>query len=779
MSKKRTEADLEARLHAVLKLAFPWWDPGSISHQERFTVRLGRAEIGIDGTRKLAAVGRADIVVSMGGKHLAVVELKREGSQLSPEDAAQGLSYARLLEPMAPLVIVSNGTDTHFYISYTGERWVPNDRTEAELQTRFSAVGVLASSELQKSIEVLMGSEADHWVSVVQAVSNQLVLDRSADWGDPFAPFVKGFLIPRRASGKVILAVNSGKRVVVIHGPPLSGKSNVLRELVEKADKADGIAVLLVEPSQTGVFAALANLLSSELAWKVTVEDAREWLRRVSNATKAQLVLAIDGVDPSHQIVVADLEELATARFGSQLSLVVALDDSVLDAVVQKSNRREKTTLGRGAVEVALRPLDDGEFEIATGVLGRNRIGITPGGESVRSLREPWALRLLVPNEITEFPADNPELIVRLPPLIDLNAINEAAEAFSGDAELVAAVTRTSRAVLAHYLAARKAEAVLQGLGTFSVAQNILERELGQRGIEALHGRGFLKAGVDWSGDAVWFVRVPTLMAAHVAIALADEMSSWGADQDAQKLMTVASKLPFGEVIAAQAIAHRIKNRASGTVTLIEALLAKEPTSQPMMPGTKFAFAMQDKVCEATLLEAGKLAIQVDGRTQVIEWDQSEEPSGMYDLGGWLILSHLATLPLGLQTSDMKTTAMIDEVLLERIGRAKFVLSGPEGGQDFRGVVVHDVQGHGSVVCHKSGIVEPITWALMQFFLRRGTSATEWVSEVSKSKSLPLLTRIHIALVQVASVADARGGWAKEMLTIHVVPAMRDLPMFH
>jgi hypothetical protein len=751
---KKTEADLEARLHAVLGAAFPWLHPDALSHQTRFSVRLGRADIPVDGTRERATVGRADIVVSSAGKHLAVVELKRADLPLTPDDLAQGLSYARLLEPMAPFVILSNGTDTQIYLTYIGERWVPKDHTEAELQKRLETTGQLAASDRQNSIEVLMGADDDHWVFALQAVSKQLIADRSGGWNDPFTPFVRNFLIPRRVSGRVVAALNGGKRVVVVHGPPLSGKSIILRELVDKADKSDGTAVLLIEPNQAGLFVALASLLSSELAWKVTADDAREWLRGVSRNTHAKLVVAVDGIDPSHQAVIADLEDLASPRFGEHLNVVIALDDSVLDAVTRKPNHRERTTIGRAAVEVGLEPLDDGEFEIANKVLADNRIGITSGGESVLSLREPWALRVLIPHEIAEMPADGRNLIVRIPPLIDLSALQRADEGFSGDHELMAALARTSRAVLAHYVGPRKSE--------------------------VLRRRDFLKPGVDRSGNAVWFVRVPTIMAAHIAIALADEMSSWGdAEQIAKKLVTVASKLPFGDVTAALAIAHRIGSGKEDTVPIIEALLANEPKAKPMEPGHRFAFVLHDRIGEATLLEGGKIALHVDGRTHTIDWDEEEGAPELADLGGWLILSHLALLPLGLQTSDAQVTGQLDEVLLEHIGRADRILSRPEGGQDFRGIAVHDVPGQGSVVCHKSGVVEPITWALMQFFLRRGDSATDWIVAAAQSKSLPLLTRTHIALVQIKGVADARGKWADEMLDVHIVPAIGDLQMYH
>jgi hypothetical protein len=58
-------------------------------------------------------------------------------------------------------------------------------------------------------------------------------------------------------------------------------------------------------------------------------------------AQAALAILAVDGVDPSHQAVVSDLEEIASARFGSELSIVMAVDDGVLDAVTRTKSRRE------------------------------------------------------------------------------------------------------------------------------------------------------------------------------------------------------------------------------------------------------------------------------------------------------------------------------------------------------------------------------------------------------------------------------------------------------
>jgi hypothetical protein len=97
-----TEADFESRLAAVLEHAFPFLPPGSVHHQRRFSIRLGRKELEIDGSAGATALGRLDILLNFQERPLAVLELKRPGQPLHDEDRRQGLSYARLMEPMAP-----------------------------------------------------------------------------------------------------------------------------------------------------------------------------------------------------------------------------------------------------------------------------------------------------------------------------------------------------------------------------------------------------------------------------------------------------------------------------------------------------------------------------------------------------------------------------------------------------------------------------------------------------------------------------------------------------
>jgi hypothetical protein len=78
-----------------------------LSFEKEFSVRLGKT------VHKLASVrGRLDILCKKGNDNLFVIEAKASNVDLNPDDVEQGISYARLLHPIAPFVVVTNGKNT-------------------------------------------------------------------------------------------------------------------------------------------------------------------------------------------------------------------------------------------------------------------------------------------------------------------------------------------------------------------------------------------------------------------------------------------------------------------------------------------------------------------------------------------------------------------------------------------------------------------------------------------------------------------------------------------
>lgn len=85
-----------------------------------FAIRLGHKtyEVGTKKKRRRAG-GRSDILITRNGSNLAIVEVKKEGKELTSDDRDQAISYALLLNPPAPLAIVTNGKKWRGYHTLT------------------------------------------------------------------------------------------------------------------------------------------------------------------------------------------------------------------------------------------------------------------------------------------------------------------------------------------------------------------------------------------------------------------------------------------------------------------------------------------------------------------------------------------------------------------------------------------------------------------------------------------------------------------------------------
>jgi len=281
----QTEADLESKISETVVRAFPWLPPGSVQHQTKFSFTFGRTKVEVDGLTASRHEARADILLYQGARALAVLELKRPGQALTSADIAQGLSYARMLHPSPPIVVVTNGVTTELYESYSGARWSPAHPSGEAVEALFRAAGQLAAADLKEALNTLLGPNSEVWAKAIRSASRATIAEMTGDLADSQFPFAKGFLIPRSATDDALDAVLRSS-LVIVEGPPLIGKSNVLRSMVEKTEASDTIACfyLEAEPGSGGILQRLANVLADALGWDVSKGEVRQWLRKLSLA---------------------------------------------------------------------------------------------------------------------------------------------------------------------------------------------------------------------------------------------------------------------------------------------------------------------------------------------------------------------------------------------------------------------------------------------------------------------------------------------------------------
>ena len=174
----------------------------------------------------------------------------------------------------------------------------------------------------------------------------------------------------------------------------------------------------------------------------------------------------------------------------------------------------------------------------------------------------------------------------------------------------------------------------------------------------------------------------------------------------------------------------------------------------------------------------GKAVFEANGKSQTLGLDESDLGETYDDLFPWLILSHLATVPFEVNTSEGAERA--DPAFLLEVGTAPMVLLKPGNEGAMMGMPTHDIAGVGTIVCHEAGIIEVITYAIFRYLEREGKNAQDWIDLAIQRKSMPLLSRIHIALLQLQKSADQHlGDWADSTLRETVFPALTSFPFPH
>lgn len=771
-----TETDLEAEIHAAIRLAFPLLPAHAIRHQIQFQFKFGHAAIKVDGSKPTSARSRADVLLYVEDKPLAVLELKRMSEELQPDDGQQGLSYARALNPAPPLVVVSNGIETRYLETHTGGVWVAADKDAQAFTALMDSASKAAKADLKLAIQTLMGTNSSVWMQAVQHASSANMEELTGDIEDTDQPFGRNFLIPRQATSVVIDFLMNDQKLVLLEGSSLVGKSNVLRELCELTAGNEVGATLYIE-TETGssILQCIADALESHLNWPVTVEEARYWLKQVSVANGPDLILAIDGLNSDDRVVRREIEDLSSTKFGKHLKLVVALDTTVASRIVITKGR-SKSPIGRRAVRVEVEPLDNNEFLHAVQTLLDNRLALMQGAFYTPDYRHPWVLRSVAASALSSLEGESQETILAILPMLNTDLIQYARDRFE-DIDLLRAFAKVAQAMIIESSdAARHPTLIAECNRTFGIRRATLLQVLSSEELNLLEEAGYLKAAIHQvTAEQISYVRQPALLASEIARVIKSEILSRSVEnpEDAATWLTdAASRLPLGDVIAAHALLEASTEDEGLPVGVMLKLLTTKPQSKSPKPGTTYAGFhpgigyIKFRVVDETVIE-----LFIMGAPKRLELGV---PVGrlLEDVTPWQILSHVC----GARTETMDDSGnlvRLEQTFLLEIASASFPLlsSQPMIGQ----LPHHDLPNGGSVVCHAVGIVEPITQSLLSYLRQDLNDSTAWVEWALTRKSGALLARLHIALREIARMTDPDlAAWAKATLTNQVVPELQE-----
>ena len=774
---EETEADLEARVRAATKVAFPWLPDGAIKHQIKFTFKFGRQTLEVDAGRSRAEA-RLDILLEKEDKPLAIMELKRPGLTLTNDDGAQGLSYARLVQPPAPLVVVTNGSDVRILETTTGNPWQPTTATEEAFKDLIAQASRVASADIRHAIDTLMGTATNVWMQAVRLVSTETIEELTASWDEPALPFAADFLAPRAATRQLWRNLVAGEKLLVLEGPPLAGKSNVLRELCARTEQSDTLATLYVEAGVGGgVLQTLADAISRSLSWPVSPQEARDWLIRISNHDGVRLVLAFDGLRATDTASVREIEDLSSNAFGPSLAVVVAMDEAVAQSILKTPNQLSLSPLGRRSKVVSVGHLRDDEFKLARALLAQRRLFLMKGADMAPEYREPWVLRAISGSGHAAL-KDKPETqALSLPSLLGPRLLELVRKRFAHHHELRRRFRGLARSMITDAQdTTRPREIVLQQMEMGIIRRAAVTSELEPDDLQWLIDHGFVRPGMHDVAGATILIRLPELLASEMAHSLADELVKHlkgNLHETAAWTAGAASNLPLGEVVAAQAIVDAAKRPNGLPVGLISALLAMPPEREVLDTGGHYAMMLPNGgMMDIKFQPNGKGFVIIDGEQHEIDLGDEEQVT-YKNIHPWLILSHVASTPFEVMGEHGATRE--DPNLLLQIGMCPVPLRGNRGPQSLRMIHARDMPDGVSIVHSDAGIIEPVTLGILDYLSTAEDKADNWVATAASSGSIALLSRVNIALGVLAGFeTHARSEWAKAQLNAVILPKLQE-----
>lgn len=712
------EATLEQRIVLEIRKHFPFLNKEDITLQESFSIRLGH--------KKYVIKGRADVMIQHDGKPLAIFEFKAPDIELTIDDYEQCVSYARLTEPITPLSIISNGKETVVLNTYTRER-VDADYTNEEVFNKLiKNMGSIAESQLDSAINILLGHSKEVWNKTIHEINESGFSNITSRILDLESPICEEFQIERESANELLKQIYMDS-LLIFTGEPSSGKTNVIYQLCQLAEKKDGcipIYINLEEPKS--IFQYLANKFSGVLYTPVSKDEFRYWLiNSLRINPEHRVVFILDNICSSIETDWEEIYELININ-KDIFSILLVMNEQIYDDVKKIKGKNRLNAIGK-AKHYTLSFLSDEEFYRACQMLYDDyKLCISHGGEYNPEYRKPDVLKMQAVY-VKDMHLDD-SVIVCISGILNSNILLSVWTNIDDN-------IRMGYRKLAKFI-------INQGDKDKSIEKNFWaynsgilfcdSSDLKDKDIQVLLEKGYIKRKYLNNGESFVYPALLNVMPVAAAYEIMDIVLEQSDDDELyDSLIRYSQLFPYPDLTATLMILFMSKRDEFFISSIINRLYYDEPTIDYSAP-------------KHILIKTKKGILNVDySKLPCIE---NEEDEGVL-LGNtlpWLILSNLLATPFVTEDGDlslwiemMKKVGSFKNVLL-RVANIPF--------DKITGFHVHSFPDKTEVVCGKMGIIEPVTHAMQMGFLQVPESMIEIVRWAVGKEIVPLITRLRISL---------------------------------
>ncbi len=285
---------------AKFKIVLPWLRERGVRLDEltfetTFRVQVGRRAVEVGSAAKRtgeAASGRLDVLVSRAGLNLLLVEVKQPGSELTDGDRDQAVSYARLVHPIAPLALVTNGEVYRLFDTLS------KNEVAHDTPIRDGLSVSLPSSTRDEAVEIFLGLSRANLTTFCEAQLAEQLRPLVGSASDLSKVFVRELHVERRELHAHVdrFLRESDATAFVLLGESGAGKTSSMCQLVQDLSKR-GQPVLFFRGLTIG--ARLLDAVADEFEWTFGEHQRPfELIKRIrAISPQAPLLIAVDAIE--------------------------------------------------------------------------------------------------------------------------------------------------------------------------------------------------------------------------------------------------------------------------------------------------------------------------------------------------------------------------------------------------------------------------------------------------------------------------------------------------
>lgn len=329
---KKSEEDIK------IKIVLPFlkslgFEENELTLEESFHLRLGSHTVRVDTGRQMeAARPRLDILVKRNGQNYFVIEVKVDSHKLTDEDKEQAISYARLVHPIAPLAIVTNGRQSKIYDVLTKEGISEDEVSKRDYKIHTNDI----DSIYKEAFEYFIGYSKENVRLFCDAQINEGMKTLVGSKEKPDRKFIPELYVPSKKLYKAFDEfLNSDKSVFAMVGESGIGKTCSMCGLTR--DIAKDYPVLFYKAQE--LRGDLIKAISDDFNWQFSAyHDSIPMLKRLNNLFKdKKIIIFADGIDEwANADKAVILGDLASKIKNRNFKLVISCKSGQWDKFLSK-----------------------------------------------------------------------------------------------------------------------------------------------------------------------------------------------------------------------------------------------------------------------------------------------------------------------------------------------------------------------------------------------------------------------------------------------------------